>query len=135
MIIKGVPLSFMSSSIGYLEHYTIKNLKEKVESLKDRNIKCKLRMAVNKAGPVITDDGSMLYDVDFDGILDCDDVEKIDNVLQMIPGVVETGLFVNMAEMAYYGQIDGSVIKQTKDKIITVKPTSAKDTDEQKDDK
>ena len=114
----------MPNSIAYLKHYGGKQLKEKIKNLKDRNIKFKLRMAINKAGPVVTDEGHMIYDIDFDGTLHVDDVEPINNVLTMIPGVVETGLFVNMAEMAYYGQIDGSVIKQTKNAIATIRPKS-----------
>merc|ERR1712129_488451 len=120
---KGVPMSFVSNSIAYLDHYIIKNLKQNVHNLKDRNIKCELRMAVKKAGPInlITDAGHMIYDVHFDGIIDCDDVKQIDDILQAIPGIVETGLFVSMADMAYFGQMDGSVIKQTKDSIVTIK--------------
>merc|ERR1712187_261869 len=108
----------------------------KIKRLSDRNIKCNLRMAAveNKAGPIITDDGHMIYDINFDGILDCNDVEGINNILQSIPGVVETGLFVNMIQTAYYGQIDGSVVKQTKDAIVTIKPKNkhSDDNDEQK---
>ena len=33
--------------------------------------------------------------------------------LNMIPGVVENGLFVNMACKAYFGMSDGSVMEQT----------------------
>ncbi len=119
---KGVPISVVSDSIGYLQHYMVKHLKENIRNLSDRNIKCNLRMAQNKAGPVMTDDGHMMHDIDFDGVLDPNDIESINNVLKLIPGVVETGLFVGMAEIAYFGQIDGSVIKQTNDGIIRVKP-------------
>lgn len=117
----GVPMSFVSNSIAYLDYYIVKSLKENVKNLKDRNITCELRMAVKKAGPVITDAGHMIYDVHFDGILDCDDIKKIDDILQSIPGIVETGLFPALADMAYFGQKDGSVVKQTKDKIVTIK--------------
>eukprot|EP00485_Elphidium_margaritaceum_P010154 CAMPEP_0202697714 /NCGR_PEP_ID=MMETSP1385-20130828/11026_1 /ASSEMBLY_ACC=CAM_ASM_000861 /TAXON_ID=933848 /ORGANISM="Elphidium margaritaceum" /LENGTH=266 /DNA_ID=CAMNT_0049354231 /DNA_START=20 /DNA_END=820 /DNA_ORIENTATION=- len=125
---KGVPLSFMADSIAYVKHFIAKNLKAEIQSLRNRNIECVLRMAQNKAGPVITDDGHMIYDIQFDGVLNCDEVADINKVLRMIPGVVETGLFVNMAEMAYFGQMNGSVIKQTKDATVVIKP-KANDTE------
>merc|ERR1712083_522007 len=56
--------------------------------------KPKLRMAKSKAGPLVTDNGSFILDVDF-GLVK--EVEKLNQSLMMIPGVVETGLFVNMA--------------------------------------
>lgn len=31
----------------------------------------------------------------------------------MIPGVIETGLFINMAEKAFFGMPDGSVKEQS----------------------
>lgn len=68
----------------------------------------RLRMAVSKAGPCITDNGNFIidwhfpYDIDFDW-------DKVNRNLQMIPGVVETGLFVKMAEKCYFGMADGSV--------------------------
>ncbi|MFX0049478.1 MAG: ribose 5-phosphate isomerase A [Candidatus Hermodarchaeota archaeon] len=65
-----------------------------------------LRIAQAKAGPVITDNGNFIIDVDFG---------KIKNPLELnlkllqIPGVVDSGLFVNMASKAYIGQKDGKV--------------------------
>jgi len=110
---KGVPVSFVAESIGYLKSVIPQKLTSTVKSLKDREIVCNLRMAQKKAGPVITDAGNMIYDVDFGGELPCADVAEIDAVLHAIPGVVETGLFVGMAQSAYFGRADGSVIKQT----------------------
>jgi ribose 5-phosphate isomerase A len=34
---------------------------------------------------------------------------EINNKLLLIPGVVDTGLFIGMASKAYFGQKDGSV--------------------------
>eukprot|EP01111_Echinosteliopsis_oligospora_P011963 TRINITY_DN4056_c0_g1_i2.p1 TRINITY_DN4056_c0_g1~~TRINITY_DN4056_c0_g1_i2.p1 ORF type:complete len:272 (+),score=66.13 TRINITY_DN4056_c0_g1_i2:105-818(+) len=65
-----------------------------------------LRMAVMKAGPVITDNGNLIVDADF-GIIK--DPKSINDKLMELPGVVETGLFINMAVKAYFGQSDGSV--------------------------
>ncbi|XP_060103854.1 ribose-5-phosphate isomerase isoform X2 [Heteronotia binoei] len=70
-----------------------------------------LRMAVSKAGPVVTDNGNFLLDWRFDKVHKWDDVNI---AIKMIPGVVETGLFINMAERAYFGMEDGSVSIQEK---------------------
>ncbi|GAM25339.1 hypothetical protein SAMD00019534_085140, partial [Acytostelium subglobosum LB1] len=65
-----------------------------------------LRMAVNKAGPVVSDNGNFIIDAQFDTL---NDVPAIATQIKMIPGVVETGLFVNVACRAYFGQADGTV--------------------------
>ena len=67
----------------------------------------KLRMAVSKAGPLVTDNGNFIIDVDF-GIIDNPVV--LDNKMRAIPGVVETGLFIKMAAKAYIGQKNGDVM-------------------------
>ena len=66
-----------------------------------------LRMAVRKAGPVITDQGNLVLDVSFQkGISEPEDLERrINN----IPGVLENGLFVNLADEVLVGEIiDGA---------------------------
>lgn len=69
-----------------------------------------LRMAVAKAGPVITDNGNFILDwKDFNQDLDWG---KVNQEIMMIPGVVETGLFIGMAKKAYFGLADGSVSEQ-----------------------
>ncbi|KAM5227787.1 ribose-5-phosphate isomerase [Ctenodactylus gundi] len=65
-----------------------------------------LRMAVNKAGPVVTDNGNFIVDWKFDRVHKWSDVNT---AIKMIPGVVDTGLFINMAERVYFGMQDGSV--------------------------
>eukprot|EP01097_Dermamoeba_algensis_P008966 TRINITY_DN617_c0_g2_i2.p1 TRINITY_DN617_c0_g2~~TRINITY_DN617_c0_g2_i2.p1 ORF type:complete len:158 (-),score=49.07 TRINITY_DN617_c0_g2_i2:227-700(-) len=76
--------------------------------LEKMNGKPTLRMAVKKAGPVITDNGNFVIDVDF-GEIPVEKVKEINNQLLQIAGVVETGLFVEMAQMAYFGEEDGSI--------------------------
>ncbi|GFN75500.1 ribose-5-phosphate isomerase [Plakobranchus ocellatus] len=71
----------------------------------------KLRMASNKAGPVVTDNGNFLIDWVFDGVQNW---EQVDMQLKNIPGVIETGLFLNMTKAAYFGTPDGKVIVRTK---------------------
>ncbi|KAM4710348.1 ribose-5-phosphate isomerase [Discoglossus pictus] len=65
-----------------------------------------LRMAVSKAGPVVTDNGNFLLDWKFDKVHDW---ATVNTAIKMIPGVVDTGLFINMAERVYFGMEDGSV--------------------------
>ncbi|KAI8854726.1 ribose 5-phosphate isomerase A-domain-containing protein [Chytridium lagenaria] len=65
-----------------------------------------LRMAVKKAGPVVTDNGNLIIDADFGQIKD---PQGLHLSLIQIPGIVETGLFCGMASVAYFGCADGSV--------------------------
>nr|XP_026269909.1 ribose-5-phosphate isomerase [Urocitellus parryii] len=65
-----------------------------------------LRMAVNKAGPVVTDNGNFILDWKFDQVHKW---SEVNTAIKMIPGVVDTGLFINMAERVYFGMQDGSV--------------------------
>ena len=62
-----------------------------------------LRMAVRKAGPVITDQGNLVLDVSFDdGISSPSDLER---TINNIPGVLENGLFVNLTNEVLVGEI------------------------------
>jgi len=61
-----------------------------------------------QAGPVVTDNGNFVVDADF-GELEPARVAALDLQLQAIVGVVETGLFVAMADKAYFGHTDGKV--------------------------
>ncbi|XP_015256789.1 PREDICTED: ribose-5-phosphate isomerase [Cyprinodon variegatus] len=65
-----------------------------------------LRMAVSKAGPVVTDNSNFILDWKFEHTHNW---KEVNTAIKMIPGVVETGLFVNMAQQAYFGMEDGSV--------------------------
>ncbi|XP_070261943.1 ribose-5-phosphate isomerase [Myotis yumanensis] len=65
-----------------------------------------LRMAVNKAGPVVTDNGNFILDWKFDRVHKW---SEVNTAIKMTPGVVDTGLFINMAERVYFGMQDGSV--------------------------
>ena len=61
-----------------------------------------------KAGPVITDNGNFIIDCDF-GEIPVADVKDLNSKIKAMVGVVETGLFVNMAQKAYIGNADGTV--------------------------
>ncbi len=64
--------------------------------------KPELRMGVKKAGPVVTDQGNLVIDVKFDDIPDPADLEK---TINNIPGVLENGLFVGVADVILVGEI------------------------------
>ena len=65
-----------------------------------------LRMATKKAGPVVTDQGNLILDILFnDGIRNPKDIEmRINN----IPGVLENGLFVDLADKVLVGKIENN---------------------------
>jgi ribose 5-phosphate isomerase A len=69
-----------------------------------------LRMGKSKAGPVVTDNGNFILDVDF-GLIK--DPSKLDIQIKMLPGVVEHGLFLNMTKKAFFGQANGSVTSRS----------------------
>lgn len=64
--------------------------------------KPQLRMGVKKAGPVITDQGNMVIDVKFDSI---DNPAELEKTLNNIPGVLENGLFVGVANKVLIGEV------------------------------
>jgi ribose 5-phosphate isomerase A len=70
--------------------------------------KPELRMGVKKAGPVITDQGNMVIDVKFDSI---DNPAELEKNLNNIPGVLENGLFVGVADVVLIGEVkDGKPV-------------------------
>ncbi|KAJ9577369.1 hypothetical protein L9F63_006049 [Diploptera punctata] len=80
-------------------------VQQKVEALFGGS--AELRMAKMKAGPLVSDNGNFILDWKFpDSQFDW---ASVNTTIKMIPGVVETGLFVNMASKVYYGMADGSV--------------------------
>ncbi len=60
-----------------------------------------LREGEGKVGPVVTDNGNIILDVDF-GIIEAP--KELNPRLKSIPGVIETGLFVEMANIVYIGR-------------------------------
>ena len=65
-----------------------------------------LRMALRKAGPVVTDLGNLLLDVMFRASFD---PPKMEDVLKLIPGVLEDGLFTRKTPDLVVGLADGSI--------------------------
>ncbi|MAS27227.1 MAG: ribose 5-phosphate isomerase A [Synechococcus sp. NAT40] len=66
-----------------------------------------LRMATRKAGPVVTDQGNLVLDVKFNGGIA--DPVGLERDLNNLPGVLENGLFVNLADEVLVGEINGDV--------------------------
>ena len=62
-----------------------------------------LRAADRKDGPVVTDNGHPVVDCEFGAI---DDPESLAATLSGIPGVVEHGLFVGVADEIHVGTED-----------------------------
>jgi ribose 5-phosphate isomerase A len=77
--------------------FAIAAVKGKIEAFGGRAV---LREGKGKLGPVITDNGNAVIDVVFGVISNAAELEV---KLKMIPGVVETGLFVGLASTAYIG--------------------------------
>ncbi len=92
---KGVPIEVIP--LAY------KPLMKKFEKLGGKPV---LRMAQAKAGPLITDNGNFIIDVDF-GIIE--NPPELNEKILNIPGVVDTGFFIGMASKAYIGKEDGKV--------------------------
>ena len=71
--------------------------------LKEMGAEAQLRMAVRKAGPVVTDQGNVVLDAKFvGGIANPAALEKEINNL---PGVLENGLFVDITDQVLVGEI------------------------------
>lgn len=67
-----------------------------------------LRRAERKDGPVVTDNGNLVLDCAFDSI---DDPATLASDLATLPGVVEHGLFVDMADEIHVGTADGVTVR------------------------
>jgi len=68
--------------------------------------RARLRESKEKVGPVITDDGNFILDADFNRI---ENPVLLNRKLKMLPGVLETGLFLKMVDCVYVGRKDGKV--------------------------
>jgi ribose 5-phosphate isomerase A len=62
-----------------------------------------LRETSGKVGPLVTDNGNFILDVDFGTI---DAPRKLDSQLRFVPGLVETGIFAGMTDIVYLGSKD-----------------------------
>lgn len=67
-----------------------------------------IRQAQKKIGPIVTDNGNFILDLKFPEPIS--NPEKVAIDLKMIPGVVETGLFIGMTDEVHVGKEDGVYI-------------------------
>ena len=84
--------------------------------INEMNAESSLRMAVKKAGPVVTDEGNLILDVLFEGGIN--DPHKVEYEINNIPGVLENGLFVDLTTKVLVGKIENNMPK-----VFTMKKT------------
>jgi ribose 5-phosphate isomerase A len=84
-----VPVEIIPSALSFVD-----------VKIKEWGGESKLRMGVRKDGPVVTDNGQFVIDVKFESSAD---LRKIDSQLHQLPGVVETGLFYDLAKQVLVG--------------------------------
>jgi len=77
--------------------FAIAVVKRRIEAVGGNPV---LREGKGKVGPVITDNGNVVIDAFF-GVIG--NAAELEVKLKMIPGVVETGLFIGLANTAYIG--------------------------------
>jgi len=68
-----------------------------------------LRMAARKDGPVVTDNGNLVLDSEFGAIREPGGLAA---ALSELPGVVEHGLFVGLADEVHVGSDDGVTVRR-----------------------
>jgi ribose 5-phosphate isomerase A len=67
-----------------------------------------LRRADRKSGPVVTDNGNLILDCDFGSI---GDPRTLARELDGLPGTVDHGLFVGLADAVYVGSEQGVAVR------------------------
>lgn len=71
--------------------------------LKEMGAEAQLRMAVRKAGPVVTDQGNLVLDAKFAGGIT--NPASLEKEINNLPGVLENGLFVDITDQVLVGEI------------------------------
>ena len=71
--------------------------------LKEMGADAQLRMAVRKAGPVVTDQGNVVLDAKFAGGIT--NPAALEKEINNLPGVLENGLFVDITDQVLVGEI------------------------------
>lgn len=87
--------------------YGWKRLKQQIEKMGATN--AVLRMTADQ--PFITDHGHYILDCHFDVV---DYPATLHSKLNNLPGVVENGLFINLADVVLIGHIDGSITEYSR---------------------
>lgn len=89
-----IPYGALSTIVEIKEHLAMLGLGEKQVRIRGED------------KPFITDSGNVICDICFERI---ESPEEIDFLLTQIPGVVEHGLFIDLADVAAVGEADGTV--------------------------
>jgi ribose 5-phosphate isomerase A len=92
-----IPIEILPFSLGFV--------RKRIDTM---GIASTLRESQGKMGPVVTDNGNFILDLKFSRPIG--DLRGISMDLKMIPGVVETGLFVGMAHEVHVGTATKSYI-------------------------
>ena len=83
--------------------FAYKSVQVKITNMGGR---ARLRESTEKVGPVVTDNGNFILDADFGRI---ENPSQLDRKLKLLPGLLETGLFLNMTDLVYVGRKNGKV--------------------------
>ena len=83
-----------------------------LKKLFDMGLRAKARITNDKDGYVITDDGNLIVDVDFDSVQDPIETNK---AITQILGVIDTSLFTDQITQAINAKKDGTIETITKE--------------------
>lgn len=78
--------------------FALSGVMQKINELGGKPV---FRKGSGKVGPTVTDNGNFIIDAYFGPI---NDPEKLNLQLKLIPGVIETGLFIKMVDLIYVGK-------------------------------
>lgn len=95
--------------IGFGWHATRKLILRELEKLGLPNRSVKLRHSGDR--PLTTDEGNLILDLALEAV---SDPGRLSAVLNAIPGVVESGLFLDICDLAIIGKPDGTSIELTR---------------------
>lgn len=66
----------------------------------------RLRIGKGKIGPIISDNGNLIADIE---VKELEDLEKLDEKLRSVAGILETGIFPRLADLIIIGYPQGEV--------------------------
>lgn len=92
-----IPIEILPFSLGFV--------RKRIDSM---GIASSVRESQGKLGPVVSDNGNFILDLKFSKPIS--DIAGMSTDLKMIPGVVETGLFVGMANEVHVGTATKSYV-------------------------
>jgi ribose 5-phosphate isomerase A len=84
---------------------------KKVQQQIQESYKISVMLRNKNDKPFLTDNGHYILDCNFQSI---DNAAELNTLLHLIPGVVETGLFIGMCDLAIIGHADGTISRKYK---------------------